>query len=174
MYHHLVVDEFVLFGEHEIAVQHQHPPEGGGVEHVDALIVALSAVDLSVDADAQLYVFCVFFGKPEIHKNLTRGFLAELTAAKSCDFEDNPTGTPAKRADRGGFPLRRAFLGHALNYARRIHLSCKSAFAQTGVRYRRSVVLLARVFIKITARAKMTLLAKRTQFAVNLRLPRRG
>ena len=38
---------------------------------------------------------------------------------------------------------------------------------------KKGVVLLARVFIKITARAKMTLLAKRTQFAVNLRLFRK-
>ena len=39
-------------------------------------------------------------------------------------------------------------IGHTYCIIARLHLSCKSAFAQTGVRYRRSVVLLARVFIK--------------------------
>ena len=67
VHHHLVVDEFVLFGQHQVPVQHQHAPEGGGIEHVDALQVALAAVQLLVDADAQLHVFGVFFRKPKIH-----------------------------------------------------------------------------------------------------------
>ena len=64
---HLVVDELVALRELDVAVQGQHPPEFGGLEDVDALVVGLLGVQMLVDPDRMLHVGGVKFAEPEFH-----------------------------------------------------------------------------------------------------------
>ena len=53
---HLVVDELVALGQHDVAVQRQHAAKLRRFKDVDALVLALFAVQLPVYADAVLDV----------------------------------------------------------------------------------------------------------------------
>ena len=64
MHDHFVIDEFVLFGQHHIAVQRQETAEFGRLKDINALKLALTGVELAVNADGQLDIGCVMFGKP--------------------------------------------------------------------------------------------------------------
>ena len=59
----------------------------------------------------------------------------ELTKQMHSDFEDNPTGTPAKRADRGGFPSPRDILR-----AHILHNRAASPFLQERFRANRGAL----------------------------------
>ena len=67
MRYHLVINKFVLFGQHHIAVQHKKPPEFRRVEYVNALMLALTGKKLTVNTDRKLNIRRMLFGKPEIH-----------------------------------------------------------------------------------------------------------
>ena len=67
MHDHLVVDELVALGQHDVAVQRQHTAKLRCFKNVDALIVALLGVKLAVDPDAVLDIRGVKFRKPHFH-----------------------------------------------------------------------------------------------------------
>jgi hypothetical protein len=48
MSYHFVVDELILFGEHHIAVKSEETSELLGIENVDTLEFAVSAVKLMI------------------------------------------------------------------------------------------------------------------------------
>ena len=62
-----MINKFVLFGQHHITVQRQEASEFLRFKHVDALKLALSAVQLLVDLDRKPHVGRVHFGKPQFH-----------------------------------------------------------------------------------------------------------
>lgn len=64
---HFVVDEFVFFGEHHVAVKGQEAAEFARVEDVDALEFAFAGVELAIYFDGEFDVFGVVFGEPEFH-----------------------------------------------------------------------------------------------------------
>ena len=64
---HLVVDELVALGQHDVAVQRQHAAKLRCFKNVDALIVALLGVKLAVDPDAVLDIGGVKLRKPHFH-----------------------------------------------------------------------------------------------------------
>ena len=53
---HFIVDEFVPFGQHHVAVQREHPSELRGLKDIDALVIALLGVELLVHTDAVLHI----------------------------------------------------------------------------------------------------------------------
>ena len=64
---HFVVDELVPLGEHDVAVQGEHPAELGRLKNINALVIALLGVELPVDPDAVLHIRGVKFRKPKFH-----------------------------------------------------------------------------------------------------------
>ena len=58
---HLIVDELVTLGQHDVAVEGQHTAELRCFEDVDALVVALLRVELTVHTDAVLHIRCMKF-----------------------------------------------------------------------------------------------------------------
>ena len=56
---HLIVDELVTLGQHDVAVEGQHATELRCFEDVDALVVALLRVELTVHTDAVLHIRCM-------------------------------------------------------------------------------------------------------------------
>ncbi len=75
---HLVVDELVLLGDHEAAVEDKHPSIGGRVEDVNLLDGALLRGDLLDRLHREPDVLRVFVGIPEfcLHSyNLSRRIL---------------------------------------------------------------------------------------------------
>ena len=64
---HLVVDELVALGQHDVAIQRQHAAKLRCFKNVDALIVALLGVKLAVDPDAVLDIGGVKLRKPHFH-----------------------------------------------------------------------------------------------------------
>ena len=58
---HLIVDELVTLGQHDIAIKGQHTAELRCFEDVDALVVALLRVELTVHTDAVLHIRCMKF-----------------------------------------------------------------------------------------------------------------
>ena len=58
---HLVVDELVALGQHDVAVQRQHAAKLRRLKNIDALIIALLGVKLAVDPDAVLDIGGVKF-----------------------------------------------------------------------------------------------------------------
>ena len=67
MGNHLVVDELVALGQHDVAVQRQHASKLRCLKNVDALVVALLGVKLAVDPDAVLDIGGVKLRKPHFH-----------------------------------------------------------------------------------------------------------
>jgi len=57
MGNHLMIDEFVLFGQHHVTVQCQKTSELGGIKDVDALKLAPAAVQLAVHPNGQFNVW---------------------------------------------------------------------------------------------------------------------
>ena len=64
---HLVVDELVALGQHDVTVQRQHAAKLRRLKNIDALKIALLGVKLAVDPDAVLYIGGVKFRKPHFH-----------------------------------------------------------------------------------------------------------
>ena len=64
---HLVVDKFIFFGQHHVAVQGEKAAKFRGVKDVDALELASAAVQLAVDPDRKLDVGGLLFRKPKFH-----------------------------------------------------------------------------------------------------------
>jgi len=62
---HLVVGELVLFREDHAAVRGEKPPELGGIEHVDTLIVALAGKQLLFHPNRELHILRMHVVKPE-------------------------------------------------------------------------------------------------------------
>ena len=78
---HLVVHELVLLGDHDRAVEHEHPAELVGVEDVDALVGALAAVEELLDLDGEPGAAPVLLGEPEIPEIGHRAFADALGGA---------------------------------------------------------------------------------------------
>ena len=68
---HFVVDELVLFGEYNLPVKADKPPQIDGVEHVHLLVVALPAEQLLRHADREFYVGGMYIGKPHFHSRFS-------------------------------------------------------------------------------------------------------
>ena len=64
---HLMVDEFILFRQHHVAVQRQKTAEFRGIKHIDALIFTFSAVELPVYPDRKFNIRGLRLRKPEFH-----------------------------------------------------------------------------------------------------------
>jgi hypothetical protein len=64
MGYHFVVDEFVFFGQHHVAVQREEAPKLVGFKDVYALEIAMPAENLVVYTNGKFYVFGVGFGEP--------------------------------------------------------------------------------------------------------------
>ena len=62
--YHLVIDELVLFGEHHIAVEGEEASEFLGIENVDALEFAVSAVQLMIDLYRKLNIGSMSLREP--------------------------------------------------------------------------------------------------------------
>ena len=68
VHHHLVIDKFILLGEHHIAVECEKTSELRRLENIDLLEVTLAAVELLADLDRKLDGRSMKFRKPKIHK----------------------------------------------------------------------------------------------------------
>ena len=64
---HLVVDELVLLREEEFAVQDKHAPVFGGVEDVDAFVLALPRGNLPHRLHRETHVLRVLVRIPKLH-----------------------------------------------------------------------------------------------------------
>ena len=69
--HHFVVNKLILFCQHHIAVQSEKPAELFGVEHVDALELALSGVKLPVYLNGKFHAGGMAFREPKLHGSLS-------------------------------------------------------------------------------------------------------
>ena len=64
---HFVVDEFVSFRQHHVAVQGQDAAEFRRFKNVDVLIITLLGVQVLADPDAELHIRRMKFTEPHFH-----------------------------------------------------------------------------------------------------------
>ena len=64
---HLVIDELILLRQHHIAVKRQKSPKLERFEHIDALKLALSAIELTIHANRKTHIGRMLFCIPKFH-----------------------------------------------------------------------------------------------------------
>ena len=64
-----MVNVLILFRQHNVPVQHQHPAEFVGIKHFNLLVIAFAGVQLLLDMNGKPHIIRVLLCKPKCHSH---------------------------------------------------------------------------------------------------------